>query len=261
MRPGQSFESKEVAEHYKYRPEYPDDLFAKLYEVNPQHRCALDLGCGTGKIARRICRVFDSVTAVDASASMLGVAQKLQDADDTNIDWVCSLAEEAEFADSSFDLIVAAASIHWMDHSLLFPRLLNHVSDDHVFAVVDGDGAHQPPWQSAWDDFLSKWIFELKGEQYEPDKEDSAFTKKMERHKEWLSLEDEASFEYRFSQSVSDFIDCQYSRDTFAPSKLGKRIGEFSEDLRQVVSPYADSADMLTYLVLTRVEWGRIGHV
>ena len=258
MRPGQSFESIEVAEHYKYRPDYPSELFAKLYELSAHHRRALDLGCGTGKVARRICELFDSVTAVDASASMLSAAKELEDKGSQNISWVCSLAEEADFADCSFDLIIAAASVHWMDHELLFPRLLRHVADDHVFAVIDGDGAYQPPWQNDWNDFLRKWIFELKGESYESGERNSSFEKKMKRHREWMSLEGEASFEHNFSQTVEDFIRCQFSRDTFAPSKLGGRIQEFSEDLRQVVSPHADDEDMLAYRVQSRLEWGKI---
>lgn len=258
MRPGQSFENKEVAEHYKYRPDYPADLFSQLYKLSRNHGSALDLGCGNGKVARQLCGVFNAVTAVDPSESMLAVAQKLQATGSQNISWVCSLAEEADFADCSFDLIVAAASIHWMDHALLFPRLLHHVAVDHVFAVVDGDGAYQPPWQNDWDDFLSKWIFELKGERYEPGEKNSPFAKKMKRHRDWLSVEGEAFFEHNFSQTVDDFIRCQFSRDTFAPSKLGSRIGEFSEDLRQVVSPHADDEDMLAYCVQSRVEWGEI---
>ncbi len=258
MRPGQSFESREVAEHYKYRPPYPAALFEKLYELTEQHHSALDLGCGPGKIARKICERFDAVTAVDPSESMLSVAQALQSSRHANIDWVCSLAEEASFSSPPFDLIVAAASIHWMDHAVLFPRLLNHVRDNHIFAVVEGDDAYLPPWQEEWDAFLAKWIFELKGERYQPGNKDSAFARKMERHKDWLSLEGNASFELTFTQSVDEFVFCQYSRDTFAPSRLGTRMEEFSNDLQEVVGPHADGDGMLTYRVQSRVEWGRI---
>ena len=258
MRPGQSFEQRDVAEHYKYRPEYPPILFKKLISLSPLKHSALDLGCGTGKIARGICDAFTSVTAMDASISMLEIAQALQDKSNSNIAWVPGRTEEMNFGVEKFDLIVAAASIHWMDHDLLFPRLLEHVEDDHVLAVVDGDGAYKPPWEDAWSDFLSKWIFELTGEHYESSRNDSPFAKRMRRHRDWLILQGEETFEHSVSQSVDDFVLCQYSRDTFAPSKLGKRKAEFSEELRQVVAPYADSANMLVYRVMTSLEWGKI---
>ena len=258
MRPGQSFESEEVASYYKYRPDYHDDLFAKLHELSPRHTSALDLGCGTGKIARRICGMFGTVTAVDASNSMLNVARQLQHPTEKNIKWMQCLAEEADFSDARFDLIIAAASIHWMDHALLFPKLLGHVSEEHVIAIVQGDEAHEPPWKNPWDDFLSKWVYLLTGVRYEPNSKQSTFAKKMERHRDWLSLEGDASFEEDFSQSVDDFILCQYSRDTFAPSRLGNKIDEFSAELGQVLSPYADNTGKLTYRVQSKVEWGKI---
>jgi len=189
---------------------------------------------------------------------MLDIAQQLQDESDSNVTWVSGLAEEGNYAVERFDLIVAAASIHWMDHSLLFPRLLDHTKDNHVFAVVDGDGAYKPPWEDAWGEFLSKWIFNLTGEHYESDPNKSPFTKKMRRHRDWLILEGEESFEHTVSQTVSDFIRCQYSRDTFAPIKLGKRKTEFANDLQQVVAPYADNADRLVYQVKSSLEWGKI---
>lgn len=232
MRAGQSFKEQDVAEYYRYRPDYPVELFEKLYALSPRHHSALDLGCGPGKVARRIGKDFGSVTAVDASASMLSIARRLQVKEDTNISWVCGLAEEVEFEDSPFDLIIAAASIHWMDHAVLFPRLFNHVTKEHVFAVVNGDDAYQPPWQKGWDDFLSKWILELTGQPYEQNRPGSQFTRKMESHRQWLDLRGTDSIEHTLSQSVEDFILCQFSRDTFAPSKLGHRIEEFSTDLR-----------------------------
>ncbi len=258
MRPGQSFEESEVAAHYQYRPDYPEALFTKLIELSPGHGRALDLGCGTGKIARRICQAFTTVTAVDASAEMLEVARHAERNRERNIAWICGLAENADLSGDPFDLIVAGASIHWMEHSALFSLLRDMVQDNHVFAVVDGDGAYQPVWQDDWDSFLAKWIFEIKGEKYEPARTDSSFAKRMTRHREWLRLDGEAIYNQSVRQSVDEFILCQFSRDTFAPSKLGERTEEFSEDLRVLLDPYADSSNMLTYDVQTRVEWGGI---
>jgi len=258
MRPGQSFEEREVAQHYRFRPEYPSALFDRLISLCPRRQRALDLGCGTGKITRGICGAFASVTAIDASISMLEVGQALQDNRRGNINWILGLAEEANFGEEKFDLIVAAASIHWMDHQLLFPRLLDHVDKDHVFAVIDGDGAYQPPWQEAWDDFLSEWILELTGETYESNRVDSPFAKKMTRHRDWLELEGETTFKHIVSQSIEEFILCQYSRDTFALSRLGERKTVFSEELTQILSPYADGTNTLEYEVQSSLEWGKV---
>ncbi len=258
MRQGQSFEDKEVAACYAYRPDYPTEVFDKLVSISPRITSILDLGCGTGKIARGISESFISVTAVDASAAMLASAAPLPGGNANNITWVHGLAESAELPGQPFDLIVAAASIHWMDHEFLFPRLKSVSSTDHVFAVVEGDGAFQPPWQEAWDDFLAYWIHELKGEKYEPLKPNSDHARFMTRYRDWLDIEGEAVFDSApFSQSIGDFIKCQHSRDTFAAAKLGNNMKAFDEDLRKLLTPYSTD-DSITYTIQTRVEWGVI---
>ncbi|MAV26165.1 MAG: hypothetical protein CMQ05_08600 [Gammaproteobacteria bacterium] len=111
-----------------------------------------------------------------------------------------------------------------MDHAKLFPRLLDQVSADHVFVTVDGDGAHNPPWESAWNQFLAKWISRVKDEAYEPDNSESDFRRHMTRHRDWIDISGTLNFDHGVSQSIHDFIQCQHSRDTFAPSNLGAEI-------------------------------------
>ena len=257
MRPGQSFENADVARNYTCRPEYPAEVYKKLVALSPSNTNALDLGCGTGKIARGLCQSFESITAVDASASMLQVAKELQGEGVSNINWVHGLAESVDIGVGPYDLIVAAASIHWMDHTILFPRLLDGVRHEHVFAIVDGDGAHEPPWQQQWDDFLATWILKLKGEIYEPDREESEFEQYMTRYRDWIDVKGEVIYEREVSQSIDQFIRCQHSRDTFAPSKLGSQIGLFDAETRSILEPHAED-ELLTYTLQTRVEWGVI---
>ncbi len=257
MRPGQSFESAEVARNYLHRPEYPDEVYEKLIALTPGRASALDLGCGTGKIARNISRSFESVTAIDASAPMLEIASRLQDEAAGNIAWVHGLAEAADIRGGPFDLIVAGASIHWMDHAVLFPKLRKDVRHDHVFATVDGDGAHRPPWKRAWDDFLAKWILELKGERYAPDDASSDYARFMTRYRDWIEIRGEMFAERAVSQSIDHFVRCQHSRNTFAPSVLGARQARFDDELRAILEPHAQQ-QTITYRVRTRVEWGSI---
>ena len=122
MRPGQAFEAADVVDNYQFRPEYPAQIYDQLIALSPARDSVLDIGCGTGKIARGLSAVFRSVTAVDASRAMLRTAKDLA-GDVTNITWIQGLAESAIGDTGPFDLVVAAASIHWMDHDQLLPRL------------------------------------------------------------------------------------------------------------------------------------------
>ena len=86
-----------------------------------------------------------------------------------------------------------------MDHAKLFPRLLDQVSADHVFVTVDGDGAHNPPWESAWNQFLAKWISRVKDEAYEPDNSESDFRRHMTRHRDWIDISGTLNFDHGVS--------------------------------------------------------------
>jgi SAM-dependent methyltransferase len=257
-RPGESFEDLEVAEAYLHRPDYAEDVYRKLVEVSHNHRSLLDLGCGTGKMSRRLPGHFLSVTAIDPSSQMLRVACAQEALNPDRITWIHGLAEDVPFDGAPFDLIVAAASIHWMNHAVVFPKLLSCVNADHVFAAVDGDGAYKPAWQAEWNWFLVRWIYELKGEAFEPNRPDSAFQRRMNSYRRWLDVAGEfAAISDPIHQRVEDFIACQHSRDTFAPAKLGSRLAQFDGELRAILEPYADEG-VLSYSVQSNLVWGTI---
>jgi SAM-dependent methyltransferase len=125
-RAGASFEEEDVVENYAFRPPYPEAIFARLAEISPTRAAALDIGCGPGKVARPLARFFDSVTAVDPSGNMIALGRSLPGGDAANIEWIEGFAEDFAIGERRFDLTVAAASIHWMDHQRLFPRLARH---------------------------------------------------------------------------------------------------------------------------------------
>lgn len=255
---GDAFADAAVAEAYVHRPDYADGIYRKLVEISPGFESLLDLGCGTGKISRRLADRFASVTAVDPSEEMLRVARTQPSGDRRNIRWVPERAEEAPFEGAPFDLVVAGASIHWMDHATVFPKLLASARADHLFAAVDGDGAFDPAWRCGWDDFLARWIYELTGEAYEPDRPDSAFARRMNRYRNWLNVSGEEAFMSEpIQQRVEDFIACQHSRATFAPARLGARVNEFDRQLAGVLEPHA-VAGVVTFTIQSRIVWGTI---
>ncbi len=120
-RPGASFENREVVDLYPFRPPYPEAVFDKLREVAPRHDAVLDIGCGPGKVSRPLAQSFAQVVAVDPSQHMIALGQNLPNGRAPNLLWVQGFAEDAPLDGWRFDLTVAAASIHWMDHDRLFP--------------------------------------------------------------------------------------------------------------------------------------------
>jgi ubiquinone/menaquinone biosynthesis C-methylase UbiE len=57
---------------YPARPAYPSAVIALLADlVHDTPRVVLDIGCGTGELARRLALLVDRVDAVDFSSGML----------------------------------------------------------------------------------------------------------------------------------------------------------------------------------------------
>ncbi len=66
------FQDQSVVDRYHLRPTYPLELFAILNElIVDEPRTVLDIGCGTGNIARPLADYVERIDAVDLSLPML----------------------------------------------------------------------------------------------------------------------------------------------------------------------------------------------
>ena len=77
----------------------------------------LDVGCGTGVVARLAAQeVGDdgTVVGVDVNAGMLAEARRMATAEDLPIEWHESSAESMPFPDESFDIVVCQMSVQFM---------------------------------------------------------------------------------------------------------------------------------------------------
>jgi SAM-dependent methyltransferase len=117
----------EVPELYdRIRPTYPDGLFADLVTVTGMdERCSvLEVGCGTGQATRSLAGLGCSVTAVELGAGMAALARRRL-ATFPNVVIETSSFEEWVDAGRRFDVLVAAASWHWVDPSIGWHRAHN----------------------------------------------------------------------------------------------------------------------------------------
>ena len=89
---------------------------ARLLTQLPTRRgIALEIGCGTGQLARRLAGFFDRVVAIDFSDGMIGEAKR-RTAEGAAIDYV--QAEMFDWLDghpNAYDCIVTVATLHHVD--------------------------------------------------------------------------------------------------------------------------------------------------
>jgi len=103
-----------VAEAYAAaRPEYPNALFDRLFDVVGAGARVWEPGCGSGQATRGLAQCFVHVHATDPSAEQL--ARHWAAAGSKNVTLACEPAERTALADGSVELIAVAQALHWFD--------------------------------------------------------------------------------------------------------------------------------------------------
>lgn len=135
-----------------FRPRYPRELIDLLAAAPPGLGRLVDLGCGTGELARPLAGVFEEVVAVDSQPDMIevGTNRAVEEGID-NIVWVVGKAESVDLGAGSTDLITVGSAFHWMDRPLVLDKARRSLGAEGVFAVVGGNSpwTGKEPWQQA----------------------------------------------------------------------------------------------------------------
>ena len=117
----ETFKDRRVVDAYRHRPPYPDEVFAILASLlTDEPRTVLDVGAGSGDLARRLVEVARRVDAVDFSESMIERGKQLPNGDHPHLRWIDGKVEEAPLS-PPYALITAGSSIHWLQWERAFP--------------------------------------------------------------------------------------------------------------------------------------------
>jgi SAM-dependent methyltransferase len=106
-----------AAEYDRFRPGYPSALFDLIAErlALPADAAAVDLGAGTGKVARAVAARGWRTTAVEPGEPMLAVLRERAAAEGVKVDTALASAERTGLPDAAFDVALAGEAYHWFD--------------------------------------------------------------------------------------------------------------------------------------------------
>jgi SAM-dependent methyltransferase len=108
-------------DYARYRAGFPDQFMETLREhgIGLAGQSILDLGTGTGTLARSFAQRSGRVIGLDHSRDMLEQARQLSRAGDLtgdlDISYICATSHDTGLTSHSFDVISAGQCWHWFD--------------------------------------------------------------------------------------------------------------------------------------------------
>ena len=244
----EAFKDRQVVDAYRFRPPYPDEVFEILADlITDEPRAVLDVGTGTGDIARRLAGVARRVDAVDFSQSMIERGKQLLNGDHPQLQWIYGKVEEVQLV-PPYALITAGSSIHWMEWSIAFPRFRSLLTPNGSLALIYRRTLPMP-----WDADLRKLRAQFSRRR---DHRTSNVIEELETrgffHKQGMK----ETTPVPFFQSIDDFIEGLHSRSGFSRERMGQqKAADFDQQVRTLLSQFHTDG-VLALQVVGTVTWG-----
>ena len=243
------FQDQSVVDRYHLRPPYPPETIKMLSElIQDEPRTVLDVGCGTGDIARPLAEYVERIDAVDLSSPMLERARTLPGGHSHKIRWFQGKAELVE-TNPPYTLITAGQSLHWMDWGVILPRFTQILTPQGVLAVVHTEDRYVP-WYDGYLQIVQRFT---NNPAYVPVEIISLF----EQYHLFHTLGKLQTAPVPFQQTVEDFIAAQHARSSLSLETMTIEQAEaFNTEMQALLSPFAQDG-VLTFDVIGHITWGK----
>jgi SAM-dependent methyltransferase len=165
-----------------HRAGFPDSIFDRLaaFGAGLPGQVVVDLGTGTGTLARGLARRGCGVIGIDPSADMLDQARALAAGAGPTIDFRVGRAEATGLPDASADVVTAGQCWHWFDRPAAAVEVRRVLRPGGVVAVCHFDWLphpgsaaaatealileHNPAWRGAGSTGMyPRWAADLAG--------------------------------------------------------------------------------------------------
>jgi SAM-dependent methyltransferase len=254
---GAQFQDESVAAAYPNRPPYPAEVFTVLHglitDVPP---AVLDVGCGTGDIARRLSPLVERVDAVDVSAAMIAQGRRQVGGDASNLRWVRSSVEVATLS-PPYSLITAGESLQWLAWDVVFRRFAEVLTPHGVVAIIDRDWDFSPE--------VRKRLFPIIGRfstnrEFRPFDLPAELTARGLFNREGQRRIDPESWH----PTIAEYVECRHSQNGLSRQRMGSQAAAaFDAETRAALLDLCREGALelrdgrLVLAVAATIIWGR----
>ncbi len=247
------FQDKSVVEAYRHHPPYPPEVFeilaGLLTALPPSSRRVLDVGCGTGNIARHLVDHVEQVDAVDCSWLMIEQGKALPNGDHPRLRWLYGRVEDVVL-DPPYALVTAGESLHWMEWSIVLPRFHEVLLPAGYLAILDHVMIPEP-W-SLLGEILTRYRTNSSAGPYN-------MLAALEKQGLFQKVGEKTTEPISFVQSVEDFIESYHSRSGFSRERMGPVQAEaFDQEARSILQEVYGEG-VIAFQVAGRIAWGYPG--
>jgi SAM-dependent methyltransferase len=245
----QAFQAPSVAERYRLRSPYPEEMFGALLAlVVDLPRTVLDAGAGTGDIARGIVLDVERVDAVDISPAMIEQGRNLPEGRHPHLCWILGAVEDAPLH-PPYALVVAGESLHWMNWERVLPRFCSVLTPQGMVAI-----AHRledaTPWQKDLDDLIREYSVVRNFQAFD-------LVAELETRRLFAKAGEYTAPRRTITKSLDDYINALHSTSSLSLGRMpAADAAEFDRRLRQVLLPYSDDGNVALQ-ISGHLVWGR----
>jgi trans-aconitate methyltransferase len=244
---GSQFGDPSVVTAYGYRPPYPDDVLATLIELVVPPGSVLDVGTGTGEIARGLAGRVARVDALDPAAGMIAAGRLLPGGDHPALTWLLGRAEEVPLR-PPYGLITAAASLHWMEWEVVLPRFREALAPGAVLAII-GQTTSPNPWDAPLQAVIDRYSTNRKYYPYD-------LIAELTQRGLFQELGRRSTQPLAFTQPVAAYVESFHARNGFSRDRMRPdEAAAFDAAVRSLVLPHA-VVGSVTLTITGTIVWG-----
>lgn len=254
---GAWFKDPQIVAAYHHRPPYPSDAIRTLQDlIRDAPRAVLDVGCGTGDLARRLAPLVERVDAVDFSEGMLEKGKRLPGGDHPRIRWIHAAVEEAPLS-PPYALVTAGESLHWMAWEVVLPRFARALTPNGVLAIGNRDWDAPPALRDRLRPIFAH---------YSPvrDFRPYNFLEELQQRGLFAKLGERRCGPEPWRPTVDEYLECRHSQRGFSRTHMGPQVAAaFDAAIREVLQRFIRDSVIqqrdgrLDLQVEATIVWGR----